>query len=74
MLSFEHVSYSILSWVIYNRLKNGGVGGRGRHMLREISRAKRSIFSNKDIKIVLALILFAQEGFKRNSFSEMKRS
>ena len=75
MLNFEHISYSILSWVIYNRPKNGGgVGGWGRHMLREISRAKRPIFSNKDIKIVLALILFAQEGFKRNFFSEMKRS
>lgn len=64
MLNFEHVSYSILSWVIYNRPKNGrGVGGWGRHMFREISRAKRSIFSNKDIKIVLALILFAQGRF-----------
>lgn len=48
------------------------MGGWGRHMLREISRAKRSIFSNKDIKILLALILFAQEGFKRNSFRNEK--
>lgn len=28
---------------------------------------QNSIFSNKDIKIVLALLLFVQEGLKKNS-------
>ena len=35
-------------------------------------RAKTSILSNKDIKIVLVTILFAQESLKGNSFEKWK--